>query len=109
MGALADELEELLGADAMRCLREWAGGRMLYVPRSPAGDHEICQRLGCEAAEALAWRYGGDRIYVAGQPRKAERDARALELLRAGWTQSRVAARLGLSERQVRNIKRSAE
>lgn len=106
MGSLRDELEGVIGSKGLQALSQARGGRRAYIPRSVRAGHWLEAALGREAAEALAWRYGGMRLDVPSAPPPAARDRRIRALRRAGSTIAAIAAETGLSERQVRNILR---
>lgn len=106
MGSLRDELAELLGEAGMRRLIERRGGRRTRIPRQIPRGHWLEVYLGREAAEALAFRFGGCRIDVPKTPPPDRRDERIRELDASGWSASDIAGHVGLSERQVRRILR---
>lgn len=107
MGSLRDELEGLIGPEALRRLAARRGGRRLYVPRKVRPLHWLAVLLGQDAADALAFRYGGCRIDIPtlGLSR-ANRNEEIRRCRVAGASLAHVADRFGLSERQVRRILR---
>ena len=107
MGALRDELLELIGPEALRELSAARGGRRLYVPRSVRSGHWLAGALGPEVAERLAFQYGGCRIDIPELGvRRADRNEEIRRCHAAGASMADVAGRFGLSERQVRRILR---
>ena len=104
MGALRDELAELLGPEGLASLAEARGGRREYIPKRIPPGHWLGRALGREKAEALASRYGGCRLDIPRTPPARGRNRRIRELRRLGWSVPRVAAETGLSERWVRRI-----
>lgn len=103
--ALRDELAELLGEQGLAALCAARGGRRAYIPCSIRPGHWLAELLGPEAAERVAFHYGGCRIDIPRLSRNA-RNARIRDLRRRGWSVDRIASGSGLSRRQVRNILR---
>lgn len=101
--ALRDELEALIGPEALRALSEARGGRRVYVPQKVRASHWLAARIGRAAADALAWRYGGCRIEIPSH-RRSERDGAIRRDRAAGCSVAEIASKWGLSERQVYNI-----
>lgn len=106
MGSLRDELLELLGPEGLRALSKARGGRRAYIPKQPRDLHWLTLAVGREAADRLAWRYGGCRIEIQRGPAASDREQRMRRLRAQGWSVADVAADAGLSERQVRRILR---
>ena len=104
MGSLKEELLEILGAEGLRKLAEERGGRRAYVPRDPPDSHWLVRALGREAAAALAWRFGGDRISIPARPDAAARSERIRELRAQGRGVREIAAKAGVSERWVYKV-----
>ena len=105
MGSLRDELQEILGPGGLRRLSRASGGRRAYIPRKPRDSHWLVLAVGREAADKLAWRYGGDRIEVPILAR-IDRDDRICRLRAQGRSAAQIAEEEGISERHVRNILR---
>lgn len=104
MGALRDELAELLGPEGLRALSEARGGRRARIPRAVPTGHWLETAVGADAAARLSFRYGGCRLYIPRNPPTADRDRCILELRRLGLSAARIASEVGLSDRQVRNV-----
>lgn len=103
VGSLRDELEGLIGTEGLRELSAARGGRRLYVPMSVRPGHWLAERLGPEAAERLAFQYGGCRISIPALSRSQRNDdIRRWRSL--GYGAAEIAERFSLSERQVYNI-----
>lgn len=102
--ALRDELAELLGEQGLAALCAARGGRRAYIPCSIGPGHWLAELLGPEAAERVAFHYGGCRIDVPLRPPPADRDARICELRAAGESVAAIAAETGVSRRQVYRI-----
>ena len=103
MGALRDELAEMLGGEGLRALSAERGGRRAMIPRVVPPGHWIEQAVGREAADELAFRYGGCRLYIPRCP-AVERAARVLALRRQGLSVARISAAEGISDRRVWQI-----
>lgn len=104
MGALRDELLDLLGPEGLGALSEARGGRRAYVPRRIPPGHWIERALGRGRADALAFRYGSCRIDIPLRPSPVARNERIRDLRASGRSVPAIATETGLSERQVRNI-----
>ena len=103
MGALRDELAELLGPEGLRALSKARGGRRARIPKTVPPGHWLERAVGAELAERLAFRYGGCRIYIhmpGGRDPRETRQA-VLELRSRGWSVSRIAEAVGVSDRTV--------
>ena len=108
MGALRDELAEMLGEEGLQALSAERGGRSAVVPRRIRTGHWIERAVGREAADRLAFRYGGCRIYIPRGAAQA-RAARVLALRRQGRSVAQIAAAEGVSDRWVWKILAAAE
>ena len=107
MGALRDELLELLGPTGLAALSRARGGYRVYIPKQPRDLHWLTLAVGREAADRLAWRHGGCRIAVPRSSRsRDERDERMRRLRAQGWSMADIAADAGVSERWAYRILR---
>ena len=104
MGALRDELAELLGPEGLRALSDARGGREARIPKRVPPGHWLERAVGRELAGRMAWRYGGCRIYIPLRPPPAGRDRAILELRRQGIGIATIAAEVGLSGHRVQQI-----
>ena len=104
MGALRDELADLLGEGGLRALSAARGGQRARIPKRIPPGHWLEQAVGREAAERIAFRYGGCRLYIPRRPPAADRDRAIAELRLAGCSAARIAGLFGLSERRVLQI-----
>jgi Mor family transcriptional regulator len=59
-------IEETIGSDAFRLLREWVGGTDYYVPQKLITEQAtvLSMKIGHSAAQKLMEWAGGSRIYV---------------------------------------------
>ena len=110
MGALRDELAELLGEEGLLALSAERGGRRAMIPRRIPPGHWLEEAVGREAAERMAFHYGGCRIYIptGRAARRRERRARILGLRRQGRSVAEIAAAEGVSDRWVWRVLRDA-
>ena len=105
MGALRDELLELLGPTGLAALSRARGGDRVYIPRRPRDLHWLTLAVGREAADALAFRHGGCQIEVPRLARsRDERDERIRRQRAQGWSVTDIALDAGVSRRRVRQI-----
>ena len=107
MGALRDEIARLIGLDGLAALSAARGGRRMRIPCRIPDGHWLEGCLGREAANRLAFRFGGCRLYVPLAPPATNRDKRIRELHRRGRSVTSIAAETGLSDRRVIQIIRA--
>ena len=101
MGALKDEIVELIGESGLLSLSQWRGGGRLYVPKRYDRDHDLVGVLGPDHARALIDRLGGCRIAVPARRHEPSRADDICRMRKDGWSVAGIARRQGLSERQV--------
>lgn len=93
------DLIEIIGHDAtIRLANEFAGTRV-YVPLHPKPSQELTIAIGEEAARALAARLGGGMVRVP-----LYRELRAQFYRDQGFSNARIAARLGVTESGINKI-----
>lgn len=95
-GRAAPELVQLIGEPALIRLAEAFGGTRLYVPSTMPADHPIVAAIGTEAAAVLAERMAPDVIMVP-----LAREPRARQYRAIGWSNSKIARALGMTEKGV--------
>ena len=95
------ELRDVVGPEAALKLAETYGGRTIYIPARPGGEHPISRLIGAEAAEKLAAMYGGVRLSIPkfDSVRKSLRNQEIIRERREGASVADLAARHGLTER----------
>jgi hypothetical protein len=65
MGGHVNLVEEVIGTEAFRLLRDWAGGGDFYVPLNLQSQIEALEgKIGEEPARRLMAWAGGSRIYI---------------------------------------------
>lgn len=105
MGAVAEQCGDQV-AEAL--MRELPGSRF-YVPKKFTHGGPLAQ-IGQELAEVLIAAFGGDIIYVPSRSSMrttvAERFEEIEELIDAGLTTSQIAARFGISQTYVFQIRK---
>ncbi|CAM3292372.1 Mor transcription activator family protein [Halomonas lysinitropha] len=105
--AILDELADFIGYDAAMTLAKGWGGRRLYIRAQANPCHPITLEIGPEAAEKLAYFYGGTSLDVPGT-RNATLEARNRQIMVAleeGQPTREVAVTFGLTARHVRHIR----
>lgn len=93
-----------IGHDAALELQRRYHGRKLYVRVHPDEHDPITQAIGLDAARALARELGGEVVSAGSHLVIRERNARAVQLHRAGADPNTIAALLGISPRWVRKV-----
>ena len=104
------DVAEKCGADVAKALMENLPGSRFYVPAKFTERGPLAQ-IGREYAEALIAEYGGDFLYVpskfAMRPSLSERFDEIEKLVDKGLTTSQIAAKLGISQTYVFQIRKS--
>lgn len=98
-----EELERLIGKNALDQLCRFYGGQRVYVPITAPPHHPLALVIGHCAAERLSSCIRGDRIEVP-KNRHAETKDRNTELVqryRAGESVRYLAAEYQLTERRI--------
>ncbi|MFN3676183.1 MAG: hypothetical protein ACK4TC_09400 [Sphingomonas pseudosanguinis] len=93
------ELVELIGEAAFVRLAEAFGGTRLYIPNKLTPDHEIVEAVGKDAAILLVERFAPDQLKVP-----LAREIRARHYRARGWSNTRIARALGITERGVERL-----
>ena len=93
-----------IGHDATIALQRRFQGRKVYVRVNPDDADPIAKVIGTEAAHALARELGGESIRTGSHLVLRERNARVVQLHRAGADSRTIAALLGISPRWVRKV-----
>lgn len=94
VGHLTVHLRSILGEEGFVRLCDELGGLRVYMPAKRLSEtHELVAAIGREAAEAVCEALSPATIRVP----LARRD-RALYWRRAGWTDRRIAHKLGITE-----------
>lgn len=100
-----------LGVENAERLASIAGGTRLHVPGILANAGRLKLRLGDDLAILVVLHFGDSRLYVplslTGRGATARKvDARTvLRLTRKGWSASRIARKIGCSDRTVHAIR----
>lgn len=93
------ELIEVIGEDGLIALANEFAGTRLTVPARVYLDHKILEVIGAAKAKALSKRLGGAVIRVP-----LARELRAPFFRARGFSNSRIAVRLGITEPGVEGI-----
>ena len=97
-------LRALAGEDAAAALVQKLGGRNLVIPATVRTDHWLTHLLGEDAMRRVVYRMAGARVYVPTQSLTAARNRLLRKESAAGASAAGLAARYGLSQRQVTRI-----
>lgn len=101
--SVIDNIARLIGAGkASLLIAEFGGGR-LYIPQKPSPEDPLAQTIGYTAALRLASVFGGERVWLPNDAGRATR-VRIAVLRAQGLSVSRVARRVGCSERYVYKV-----
>lgn len=93
------ELIEIIGEDAVIALAEVFGGTRLHVPKKIREGHGIERAIGRDAANALSAHYSPISIRIP-----VLREQRANALRASGFSNAKIATRLGMTETGVSRI-----
>jgi len=93
-----------IGHDATLKLQRRYGSRRVYIRTTPDEADPVTQLIGLDAARALARECGGTAIKAGKHLVLRERNARVVQLHRAGADYRTIAALLGISARWVREV-----
>jgi hypothetical protein len=99
-----------LGMEVFERLQATLGGKDVKLPtpgRLPE-DHAIVAALGREDAVRLAALMAGEQFYVPRGYVESPRLGAVIREIAAGARTQEIAAKIGVSERQVRRLKRQA-
>lgn len=99
--ATTDNMRRILGDDGLDRLAEAFGGRRLYVPAAPGPHHPITVAIGADLARKLGEAFHGVDIDIPMLPR-TRAEIRRLDAL--GWTRTRIARELRITERWVYKV-----
>ncbi len=111
--ARIDDLERVIGTDALEQLAAAYGGRRLVVPhaRNMNPGHRLAALLGMDAALRLAQTFAGETVEI---PKcdflaRRRRDEAIMADRKAGASQAALARRYRMSERWVREVLKRAD
>lgn len=95
-----------LGQETAAVLAERCGGRRLIVPAEVSRIEYLARVVGSrEVATLLVFHFAGCRLYIpvahAPGERRAIDDRKVARLDRKGWSASRIARKLGCSDRTI--------
>lgn len=96
------DLEEVVGLEPASALIRQFGGQKLYIPVTPKPEHRLFE-LGEEAARAIAHHYAGETLEVPSLKAPIRREI-IWKLSRQGYSRNEIAARVGVTERRVRQV-----
>lgn len=97
-----DEVAAAIGVEATLKLCRLYPSRRAYIPQNIPSEHEICSKIGREAADKLSSYFHGTHIIF---PARIGEVAAVQRLAAEGrLTKSQIAAEVGISERRVYRI-----
>lgn len=96
-----EDLKELIGKEAAATLMFERGGLDIFVPKEATAEHPLAKLLGLAAAKSLCDVYASTRIVVPNGKKARPKNKDARQMLGQGMSVSQVAAKLGLTERYV--------
>lgn len=96
-------IAEEIGEDVAVALAKARGGRMLYIPKSVSGDHELSKLVGVEDAIKISKLLGHGNVLVpcGNLNGAAGRRTQITQLFEQGLTHSQIAAEVGVHIRTV--------
>ena len=100
-------LRELIGTDAAAVLVSKRGGHQVVIPTTVRAESLLVQIAGDAAMRRVVHELQGATVYVPRWFHAADRNSHIREAAVRGERVIEIAARFGLSVRQVRNILRS--
>lgn len=102
---LAEEIAETIGVDGLLLLVDARGGQRLTVPVGPAEDHPLAAIMGRDRWDKFRATFPGETLDIPTL--KGNRTAlmhAAIRRDRSGATVNELAARYGLTGRQIKRI-----
>ena len=106
-----EDIACVIGYTATCTLIEWYGGTNLWIPVAGTETHEIGRIIGLPAFRALCREYGATCLRVPTDHfRDQMRQDRAVaRMIQFGHGAKSIGAAIGLTPRQVQNIRRRLE
>jgi hypothetical protein len=104
---LLDDIAAEIGLNATHLLIDFFGGRSIYIPPIATSDHPIACLLGLKRFAILCREFGGGNLNVSEdyQRERNRRNALIRALLSHGMNSEETAHIVGLSDRQVDNVR----
>ena len=102
------DLIDIIGINAALRIVEQRGGIRLYVPAKATAEHWLADLIGLDALQALSSVYAREEIDIprCAATLKAIKDR---EIANSTASNSELARRYGMTERNVRKIRRRVE
>ncbi len=101
---LYDQIAHSIGGDAADKLIADFGGRRLYIPLAPGPGDLITRSIGLIPALAMAKVFGSDRLLIPVTSTHLRRRARIVAMRADHVSISRIALKLGCTERYVYKV-----
>jgi len=99
-----DQIAHSIGGDAADKLIADFGGRRLYIPLAPGPGDLITRSIGLISALAMARVFGSDRLLIPVTSTHLRRRARIVAMRADHVSISRIALKLGCTERYVYKV-----
>ena len=99
-----DQIAQSIGGDAADKLIADFGGRRLYIPLAPGPGDLITRSIGLIPALAMARVFGSDRLLIPVTSTHLRRRARIVAMRADHVSISRIALKLGCTERYVYKV-----
>lgn len=111
MNSSVEDIASAIGYMATCTLIEWYGGRKLFIPKHFDPQHEIARIIGAVAYRHLVGHFGDSLVTVPTDHFRelVRQDRIVANLLRLGHGTKLIGSMVGLTERQVQNIRRRLE
>lgn len=107
----AEDIAATIGYTATCTFIEWYGGRRIWIPTVADQDHEIARVIGLSAFRALVRQFGDTQLVVPTDHFReiVKQDRIVAGMLRLNHGTKEISATVGLTERQVQNIRQRLE
>ena len=102
------ELSALVGEGAANAFCRAYGGVSVYIPKTGLEGSALAPVVGLQALEALSRACGGMVVTVPNRRREEPLKARVIALLEEGRTARDIALTLGVTQRYVEIVRRTA-
>ena len=111
LNSSVEDIASAIGYMATCTLIEWYGGKKLFIPKHFDPNHEIARIIGACPYRHLVAQYGDTLVTVPTDHFREliRQDRIVASLLGIGHGTKLIAGMVGLTERQVQNIRRRLE
>lgn len=108
---LLEDLGAIIGFHATLRIVAWFAGANLYIPAEASEQHAIAQLIGVPAMRRLVDEFGNEHLWIPENHgvEIEERNKLIRDELAAGRGTKEIAAKTGLHERRVQQLRRKLE